>query len=358
VPDSAEHAFASTTLGLEGALADELAVLGTILEREPGGVLLGGDRGLHEEICLRSRIANHVLVRLGAARGGDQRSLAKGLQSISVEHYASGHTARISVSGRNPRVRNAAGLAGEAWGLRSTEAGQRISLRLTEDACEVSVDASGEILHKRGYRKEISRAPLRETIAAGILRLADYLGTEPLWDPLCGSGTIAIEAALIALNKAPGANRAFAFMDWPAFDDGAWSRRIERAKRDERASAPPILGTDLNAGSLGVARRNARRAGVGSHLSLERQDALKMKPKPELHRGLFASNLPYGHRVEADEALYSGLGEALRGFPGWRFALLASNDSPIDQLRLPIARRLPLDNGGIPCTLLLGTLGE
>jgi putative N6-adenine-specific DNA methylase len=360
-----EVIYAATAPGLEGPLADELASAGAaVVEVERGGVLARGPAGLHQEVCLRSRIANRVMLRLGEARGADAGALGQSLAAVAVGRLVDrGTAADISVSGRHPRVHHPERVARQAWGL-SEPAGAvseaiRLLLRFEGERCEVSVDCAGELLHRRGYRQETSRAPLRETLAAGILALAGFRGDEPLWDPMCGSGTFPIEAALIALRRAPGELREHAFMRWRSFDPLAWSYRLAAARKENRLSAPPILASDLNAGSLGVARRNARRAGVLPFLRLERRDARAIAPPDGVPSGLLVANLPYGKRVAEGaplEPLFRDLGAALRRFRGWRVALLCGEGGPIEALGLGRHERVPLENGGLPCVLVLSAI--
>jgi len=363
-----EVVFASTSPGLEGALAEELAELGPVAPAGRGGVEVRGAAGLHQEVCLRSRIANGALLRLGSASGRDVPELAAALRKLPVDRVlAKGPRvpAEVEATGRHPRVRDPKALAEQAWNVQVARGGARAAgavrllLRLSDDGCEVSADAAGESLWKRGYRQEISRAPLRETLAAGILRIAGYRGGEPLWDPMCGSGTLPIEAALIALRRAPGRLRPFAFMSWPEFDEPAWHVRVGRARLEEKVDAPAIWATDLNAGSLGVARRNARRAGISGFLKIERVDAREMQPPAGTKPGLVVANLPYGRRVSSEPELgplFRDFGAALRRLSGWRVALLVSEGSPVDALGLDGVRRVPLENGGLPCSLLLGDI--
>ncbi|MBK7858147.1 MAG: hypothetical protein IPJ65_05885 [Archangiaceae bacterium] len=166
---------------------------------------------------------------------------------------------------------------------------------------------------------------MRETLAAGVLRLAGYTGAEPLWDPMCGSGTLLIEAALMALNIAPGDLKA----------------------GPQRKPAASLTGTDLNAGALGVTRRNARRAGVLEHLKLERADAAKIEPKGAA--GLIISNLPYGKRVEKGD-LDAVLENFATRFAGWRFAFLLQGRLAA----LKPTREFEVSNGGLRCRLCVG----
>jgi putative N6-adenine-specific DNA methylase len=163
----------------------------------------------------------------------------------------------------------------------------------------------------------------------------------------------------MALGRAPGAGRGFAFQQWPSFNAQAWETKVDAAHRQEHARPESaIVGTDINAGSLGVARRNARRAGVAEFISLDRQDIRALAPPPHLPSGLVVSNLPYGKRVgqgEPLEGLYQGLGQTLRaGFSSWRWALLIPDDDALQRaLNLPAAAQHRLSNGGIDCRLLL-----
>jgi len=373
-PDD-EQLFVSTLPGLEPALAAEATALGWKPRGVDGGVELEGPAGLHQEANLRLRCASRVLLRLGSFRAGDSDTLAERLAALDVSRVWKGQAApRLSVSLHRSRVPGpdvVFDAAAYAWGLPSVERagpldeegggpGLTLLVRVEGDSFTVSADTSGEPLHRRGYRQEVSRAPLRETLAAGILRLAGYTGTEPLVDPMCGSGTFLVEGAWMAMRRAPGLLRAFAFETFPTFDAAAWAGRKARAEA-EALSAPgaAIHGYDINAGSLGTARRNARRAGVT--LALERQDARTLKAPVE-GPGLVVANPPYGKRVgEAEDlpALYRVLGNTLRnGFAGWRAAVLVPDDAAlVKALGLPGARSLPVRNGGLRCRLLLSGPG-
>jgi len=220
-------------------------------------------------------------------------------------------------------------------------------------------DSSGELLYRRGFRQEVSRAPLRETIAAGLLALAGYTPETPLWDPLCGSGTILIEAALQARAIAPGLARSFAFEAFADHDAAAFAREKAALAAQALKKAPALLlGTDLNAGALGTARRNARRAGVLEDLVLERGDATVAREG--LPPGTLAlSNLPYGIRVgEAGDlpALYRALIRSTRASGVTRVAFLVRDPRALDWLGLVGPRVHPLDNGGLACRLVCGEL--
>jgi putative N6-adenine-specific DNA methylase len=368
--DSDEVLFASTTPGLEPALEREARTLPGIrsLRRIHGGVELHGDKGLHQQANLCLRTACRIRLRLGTVR-------VESLASLSLAPYWDGRLpVEIAASVRGGRLRADAlsARAREVWKLPASKPSAKradadsepeqleVLLRAENDSIEVSVDSSGELLHRRGYRQEVSRAPLRETLGAGLLLLADYDPTLPLWDPMCGSGTLPIEAAWMALDRAPGASRSFAFMRWPCFDSSSWTSLLERTRAKERTSlAAQIFASDLNAGALGTARRNARRARLEGLISFERHDATTPR-RNLLERGLVVANLPYGRRVGEAHALsdlHARFGAALRsGSRGWRFALLVGSTQTERELGLRIDRTIPLDNGGIACHLLLGNI--
>ncbi|WP_164009370.1 THUMP domain-containing class I SAM-dependent RNA methyltransferase [Pyxidicoccus trucidator] len=370
-PRSEEQIYVSTLPGLEPALEAEASALGWKPRRVEGGVELEGPAGLHQEANLRLRTASRVLLRVGTFRAGDSDTLAERLGALDLSRVWDGRTPpKLSVSLHRSPVPGpdvVLSAAAYAWGLPSVEragpldeegggAGLTLLVRVEADAFTVSADTSGEPLHRRGYRQEVSRAPLRETLASGILRLAGYDGTEPLVDPMCGSGTFLVEGAWLSMRRAPGLLRAFAFESFPSFEAAAWARR-KAAAEAEALPAPraTLHGFDINAGSLGTARRNARRAGLT--LALERRDVRTLTPPPG-SPGLVVANPPYGKRVgEAEDlpGLYRALGHTLRqSFAGWRAAVILPDDATlVKALDLPGARSLPVRNGGLRCLLLL-----
>lgn len=353
-----QELFAVAAPGLVPALRAECEALGWSPRVETGGVALPQAPGRLAEANLRLRTATRVWMRLGSFRAPDGEALRRGLGRLDPREVCG--AVPLALSGPDRLVE----AAERAWKLRSAEpeAAQAVLLRMEDGLCTVAVDTSGELLYRRGYRQEISRAPLRETLAAGLLLLAGYDGTGALWDPMCGSGTLVIEAALIALRRAPALGRPFAFEKWPGFRAEALQALRDRLSAEALARAPaPIRGTDLHAGALGTARRNARRAGVLEAIALERQDVTKLTLATPEGPGLLIANLPYGIRVGEKrelEALYRGLSRTLRErFAGWRVALYVAKDSPTRALELEVERRFEVSNGGIRCELLVGKPG-
>ena len=360
--------FAAATRGLEPTLAEEARMLGrsTLV---PGGVEVTGRIGVHEEACLRLRTANRVLLRLAQFRPSGWAGVAAELARADVDAVAAeGEPVWLESTVRYPGAPAAPTLRtflAHAWarpvhpaaGEDRASPGTRLVLRVVEGAANLSADASGELLYRRGWRQEVGRAPMRETLAAGVLALSGWRPEEPLWDPMCGSGTLLIEAALSARNMPPGGERSFAFERWPMTDSVAWKARRARALHEGRPTAPaPIRGSDVNAGALGTARRNARRARVLDSLVLVRADVRTLVPDG-VPKGLLVANLPYGKRVGSRagmDTVFAGVAEALRtGFRGWGAALLTDEPARLQRaLGRAADSEHALSNGGLSVALL------
>lgn len=236
---------------------------------------------------------------------------------------------------------------------------QLFVVRFAHDVATVSVDSSGALLHLRGYRQAVAKAPLRETLAAATLLGADWNGDIPVTDPMCGSGTIPIEAALIARRIAPGKRRSFAFLEWPKADKAQWKQILDDAVAQELAASPVLIeGSDRDEGAIVAARANAERAGVTSDVSFAVKPVSAIEPAPS--PGLVVSNPPYGVRVgEGDRLrnLYAQFGNVLRAKrEGWRFALFSADKQLERQLQLDLEERFRTKNGGIPVHLVVATV--
>jgi putative N6-adenine-specific DNA methylase len=240
-------------------------------------------------------------------------------------------------------------------------AAQLVVVRLYHDECTVSVDASGELLHRRGYRQETAKAPLRETLAAALLMASGWDGRGPLVDPMCGSGTVAIEGAWIARGRAPGLGRDFAFMQWPEFDRGEWEGIVADARSRELArSLVPILASDRDAGAIGAATRNAERADVSQ--DVEFVTCAISAITPPAGPGWLVTNPPYGVRVSDRwrlRDLYAQLGHVARAkCGGWTVALLSANQALTNATQLGLTTRLHTTNGGIRVAIVSGKVSE
>ncbi|HEX5726323.1 MAG TPA: hypothetical protein VFX98_12700, partial [Longimicrobiaceae bacterium] len=246
------------------------------------------------------------------------------------------------------------------------DAAQLFVVRFVRDECLVSADASGALLHLRGYRQALAKAPLRETLAAALLLGSGWDPASPCVDPLCGSGTIPIEAALLARRIAPGlANaarepRRYACLEWPGFDAARWAEVVRRAREDILPAAPaPVLGSDRDEGAVAAAAANAERAGVAADVALSARPLSAIEPPPG--PGWLASNPPYGVRVGESDALrdlFAALGRTARAkCHGWTLALLSADPRLEAQVGIPFREVLRTSNGGIPVRLVAGRVG-
>jgi len=362
-----ERVFVQCLPGLESVLQAEARHIGAV-RPVTGGIELEGPAGVHAEAVLVLRVAERVLLRLVEFPVRRWSEVEVGLSSVNLGDVAGADApvvveTSIRTSGA-PAPRAVAATLGRMW-RRPVEAARaqeragekpRLLLRVAEGKAALSADAGGELLHRRGWRQEISRAPLRETLAAGVLTLAGYAQDRPLRDPVCGSGTLVIEAALAARSVAPGLGRTFAAEHWPRAARDDWSGRRDRLRAVVRPRAiAPIVGSDVNAGSLGTARRNARRAGVLADIQLDRTDVAVVVAGAS-GPGLVVGNLPYGRRVDARGGLEdfdAALARTLsRAFPGWRKAFLVDDEARLARAGGTAPHRVHrLVNGGLPVVL-------
>ncbi|MFI5235555.1 MAG: class I SAM-dependent RNA methyltransferase [Gemmatimonadales bacterium] len=236
---------------------------------------------------------------------------------------------------------------------------QQFLVRLHRDRVTVSVDSSGELLHRRGYRQQIGKAPLRETLAAAMLLSSGWDGAGPLVDPFCGSGTIPIEAALLARNIAPGIKRSFAFERWPEFDAAEWGTVKEQAVNGERSTVNGVIcGSDRDAGAIAASRANAERAGIAADIDFQEQPLSALRTTGLATNGWLLTNPPYGVRI-GEEAklrdLYASLGSVARErLPGWTVGLLGANPALEGQIGLPLRSHFETENGGITVRFVVG----
>ncbi|MET4104517.1 putative N6-adenine-specific DNA methylase [Roseovarius sp. MBR-78] len=355
--------FLATAPGLEAALAEEVAALGFHPARAvPGGVEIeGGWRDVwraNREV----RGANRVLARIGAFRAMHLAQLDKRARKFD---WASVLRADVPVKVEATCRRSKIYHAGAATQrivraitetLGAPEGGDgaiRVMARIEDDLVSLSVDSSGEPLHRRGHKLATGKAPLRETLAALFLRQCGYDGREPVLDPMCGSGTFPIEAAEIALGLAPGRDRRFAFEDLATFDAEAW--QAMRAQTVPRATGLRFLGFDRDAGAVRMAGENAARADVSAVTQFACQPVSALT-RPEGAPGLVMVNPPYGARIGERKllfGLYGSLGEVLRReMRGWRVGLVTSDGGLARATGLPfLPPGPPVAHGGLKVTL-------
>lgn len=356
-----EQLFAATAPGLEGVCASELTALGVPgVKAVAGGVeFCGALRELYlANLWLRT--ASRVVARLGEIRCRDFPTLyRKSLRLPWGRYVKPGTRLQVRVTSRRSRLQHTERIADTLndamvkalGGVDAEESGpeQLLIVSVEDDVFRLSLDSSGELLHRRGYRQDIGPAPLRETLAAGILMLLGWQGDRPLFDPMCGSGTFLIEGALLALQKPPGAQRKFAFMDWPRYRPGLWQALLLEAAKKEKDSCPVLAGADRDAAVLEAARRNAGRAGIEKHLSFQALE-LSQHSSPPSSPGLVLSNPPYGTRLGQGEVedIYCSLGRVYREvLPGWHRAFLCPESRLAKTIGLSLKQIASLQNGGI-----------
>lgn len=358
--------FVQVVPGLEQALLDELQELGLRGNAVVGGVEVKGEGDAMFAIHMHSRVAGRVLVRVGRFGATTLEQLARNVKQAPWSRWIHPHQGvdvRVSSMGSRLRhretiekkVQNAIGDALRGPRVSSGRPPREpvlVMLRIVSDEVEISVDASGDLLHRRGWRQATAKAPLRENLAAGILRLAGWQPGEPLVDPMCGSGTFPIEAATIAMGLPPGARRGFAFERWPSHDDRAWTA-FQKKRPGILDKHAPILGSDRDPGAIVAARGNADRARVSDRISLQQIPLRELEPPSK--RGLVIANPPYGKRVGESTAVFGELGRTLRErWVGWRVALLVPDRGLLGRLGLRLEEVTRFTNGGIPVMLMVG----
>jgi putative N6-adenine-specific DNA methylase len=232
---------------------------------------------------------------------------------------------------------------------------QLIVVRLVNDHCTISIDSSGDLLHRRGYRLATAKAPLRETLAAGMLFASGWDRVSPLLDPFCGSGTIPIEAALLSRRVPPGNARSFAFMNWPDYNPQDWREVLASSGALSIPAPSKIIASDRDAGAIRLAQANAERAGVLQDIEFSSRTISAVDPPDQ---GWVVTNPPYGLRVSPNKDLrnlYAQLGNVLRlKCPGWYVAILCSDLKLLQQTKLRLDTGITLKNGGVSVRLARG----
>ncbi|MEP6989987.1 MAG: class I SAM-dependent RNA methyltransferase [bacterium] len=372
--------FAIVAPGLEPFALAEARALGLDAAAEEGGVAWTGDARSLMMANVGLRIASRVVVRLGSFEARSFAELERHARRVEWARVLRANDAvRFRVTCRKsklyhsdavaqrvadavkraiPGIRADGGSTDDEDGEESPEDVALIVVRVLRDRCTVSADSSGALLHRRGYRQATARAPLRETIAAAMLAAAEWDGRSPLVDPLCGSGTIPIEAALLARGVVPGSARRFSMERWPVVPAGLGALvRAELRAREMPQAGVTLRGSDRDAGAIAAASSNAERAGVLGDVAFE-VCSLSAMTLPDVPRGWIVTNPPYGVRVgDADRVrdLWAQLGNVLRGrASGWRLALLSPDVALDRQLRIPMRAAASLSNGGIPVRIMVG----
>jgi 23S rRNA G2445 N2-methylase RlmL len=362
--------FATSAKGTEGAIRDELRehhFRGVRADR--GGVHFRGPLREGFRACLWSRSAVRVLMLVAEVEAPSGEALYEGVRSVQWGHVldaertlavrafakdsALSHTQFIAQKTKDAVVDQLRDRTGARPDVDRDDPDVLLFVHIVRDRASVYLDMSGEALHRRGYRRETATAPLKESLAAAILRLSEWDRARPLCDPMCGSGTLAIEAALLSRNIAPGLSRErFGFERWLSFGEEearALAYLREEARSRVLPRGPTVWAFDEDREMVDATRANAKAAGVDIRVDQRAIDALAPLPSP----GHVIVNPPYGERLPADAPLYASMAAAFRGMHGHRIAVLAG--SPAAELALP--RRphkvLTVYNGALPCKLLV-----
>ncbi|KZR83764.1 MULTISPECIES: THUMP domain-containing class I SAM-dependent RNA methyltransferase [Prochlorococcus] len=368
------QAIAVLPQGLEEEGAKELTTLGAKAVRPlRRAAAFEADMACFYRLHLQARLPFRLLREIAQFPCRGPKELYLGVQSaFDWERWLHPSMSfRVDVTGSGPglthshftalQVKNAlVDLQRQLWGERSDidlqDPALCLHLHLSRDCAVLSLDGSAGSLHRRGYRAAVGAAPLKENLAAGLIRLSGWDGCVPLVDPLCGSGTLLIEAASMKLGLAPGLNRSFLLEGWADFDPQIWSEEQARAKQRERRnqSLPVIIGCDRDPSITTQAKANLSEAGLDHVVGIQTCDFRNLElPKQP---GVMVCNPPYGIRVGQDEnltALYESLGQyAKTHASGWQLWLLNGNPSLSRSLQMKASRRIPVSNGGIECRWL------
>ena len=336
------------------------------------------------EANLRLRTVSRVIVRIAEFRATAFHELERLARGVPWDAFvAAGGAVRLRVTCRKSRLYHSDGVAQRVADAITRRVGsvtltggkhdaddepetaapdqpaQLFVVRFANDVCTISADSSGDLLHRRGYRLATAKAPLRETLAAAMLLAMDYDGSVPLIDPMCGAGTIAIEAALIARRIAPGIARTFSCERWPCAPAGKFANLRSSAQEQALPRAKsPIIASDRDAGAAAATLANAERAGVNADIEVRRGALSGIAPPAG--RGLLVTNPPYGARVSARSEvrnLYAQLGNVVRAkCAGWTIGLLSADRAMEAQLKLPLSEAVRFRNGGIPVRLMRATI--
>ena len=373
--------FATASRGLEPLLAKELTALGAATVKEQGGgVAFTGDLATAYRACLGSRLASRILLPLSRFPLLDAEGLYQAARAIDwTDVFDIKTTFAIEVAGHSAAVTHThyAGLkvkdaiadkfrskSGERPSVDTERPQLRVHLHLDKDHATLSLDMSGESLHRRGYRRAGAQAPLKENLAAAILMRSDWAALAaqgaPLLDPMCGSGTLVLEAALIAADVAPGLSRErYGFESWLEHKPKVWRELKDetkaRAEAGRARELPLLVGYDVDAGAIRAARDNAQRAGFADKVRFAAQDLSAARP-PNALKGLVVTNPPYGERM-GDEAevikIHSLLGAMLKEhFGGWQAAVFTGRPDLGPRIGLRAKDMFSMYNGPLPCKLL------
>ncbi|WP_330205177.1 class I SAM-dependent RNA methyltransferase [Cyanobacterium sp. Dongsha4] len=364
--------FATTSRGLEEITAQELTTLGAKeVKTDFTGVHFQGDKELLYRVNLWGRTIFRVLKPIATIKSQTPQQLFRNVQKIDWSEFLQPQqTLAIRCTGKNDQlnhshftaiqIKNAIVEQQQKYhkvrsNIDTDSPDIVINAHIHHDECILSLDSTGESLHRRGYRPAVGLAPLKETLGAALLYIAEWDSSIPLYDPFCGSGTILIEGALMGLNIAPGLYRhQFCFENWQDYDHNLWQHLIDEARKSQKTDLPPIVGTDIDSSIIKQAQHNAKTCQIANHVEFFQRHLVDATPPAE--SGILICNPPYGKRLEDTEALfplYKLLGDILKQrFKGWTAYILTGNKLLTKKVGLRTSRRIAINNGGIDCTLL------
>ena len=358
-------------LGLEKLIADELKALGaTDVVSENGRVLFSGDASILARANICCRYAERIQILVGSFEAQSFEALFQGTKALAWEQWI-GATGAFPVKGyslnstlfsvrdcqaiiKKAVVERLKGKYGISW-FDETGPIHQIQFSIMKNRVSLLLDTSGYGLHKRGYRLEAGGAPIKETLAAAMCGLAHVRDYHTLYDPMCGSGTLLIEGALLANNIAPGRNRNFSAERWDQIPEDVWQTERERARDLERKESRLVaFGSDVDASALELAKANAQRAGVARYLQFEQRDLRDFAPQSE--KGTLLCNPPYGERLldmQAAQALYRLMGKRFLQKHGWSYTIISPDEEFETFFGRKADKRRKLYNGMIKCQVFM-----
>ena len=361
-----------TSFGMEDILMNELSAFGAVkMEKGVRAIRLEADQRVMYKINLGSRVALRVLKPVKKFPAGSEHQLYDELKKIDwsmymsandtlaidsvVNHSTMTHSLYVSQKAKDAIVDQFRDKTGERPSVDLARPSLRLHIHITKDEAEVSLDSSGDSLHKRGYRQQTGEAPINEALAAGLILLSGWDMKSPFTDLMCGSGTMVIEAALMALNKSPGLlRREFGFERWKDFDATLWNELKSEAKANEKKEIDfPINGVDNSASIIRSAKENARSAGVLDAIYFHNLPFAEYIP--ETNSGTILMNPPYGGRLTSDDltGLYKSIGDQFKKkYAGWVGYVFTANREAGKSIGLKPSRKIPLFNGNLECRLL------
>ena len=362
--------FVPCLFGLEGLCADELKRLKIEnVQAENGRVLFSGNDAQIARANINLRTGERILIVVGKTNASTFDELFEGVRAMPWEDFIpltgefpiKGHSLNSKLTSipdcqsivKKAIVERLKSKYNVEW-FKETGEKYQVSFAIMNDTAMLCIDTSGAGLHKRGYRKQGNAAPLRETLAAAIVKLSRYKGRNMVCDPFCGSGTIAIEAALAAKNRAPGLNRDFAAQKWSWLNNKIWADAIDDAKSREYSGDYDIWGGDIDPKSIDVAIGNAKRAGVSDCVRFEVAEGADFKR--DSTGGIIMTNPPYGERVmlpREAERIYRDFGKATRELIDWKMYILSSHTEFERSFGKSAVKKRKLYNGMIKCDLYM-----